>query len=422
MSYKKMKIEVENLLINHENPRFDPVIDQQKALEVMLAKMKSKIKNLASDIADKGLNPTKSLCVFKSNQGKYVVLEGNRRLVAIKLIKKPNIVKHDSNLLKFFKELNRTGQSVPEALNCIVFENKADANHWIKLEHTGENKGVGQVPWNAKQTARYQSQIKQSNRPYIQVIELMEKHNISLKQGQATNIERLVITTYVKKKIGLDFQNKELIFKKNRQVVLSNLRKIAKAINKSGFNVGEIYNANKRKKWIDEILIDEQKPKTIITKRGGKTIKTTQQRTVLIPQYFTISISQNKVNLIYNELRTLNIDKYRNAVAVLFRVFLELSVDHFIKSKPSIKTELESQRHPPSLSKKIKFVSEYMEKKRTLTTNELQPIRMAISNEHNIFSTHTFNSYVHNLEHIPTSADLKVSWDNQEKFIKKLWE
>lgn len=333
MSHKKMKIEIKNLLINPENPRFDPVVDQQKALEVMLVKMKSKIKNLASDIAGKGLNPTKSLCVFKSNQGKYVVLEGNRRLVAIKLIKKPNIVKHDSNLQKFFKELNRTGQNVPEALNCVIFENKADANHWIKLEHTGENKGVGQVPWDAKQTARYQSQIKQFNRPYIKVINLMEKNSISLKQGQATNIERLVNTTYVKEKIGLDFQNKKLIFKRDKKIVLSNLNKIAKAINKSDFNVGEIYTADQRKKWINEILIDEQQPKTIVTKRGEKIIRVTKQRKVLIPQHFTINISQGRVNLIYDELRTLNVDKYRNAVAVLFRVFLELSVDHFIKNK-----------------------------------------------------------------------------------------
>ena len=57
-----------------------------------------------------------------------------------------------------------------------------------------------------------------------------------------------------------------------------------------------------------------------------------------------------------------------------------------------------------------------------LTKNELQPIRVAISNQHNIFSTHTFNSYVHNLEHIPTTVDLKVSWDSNQKFIGKLWE
>ena len=417
MSYKKQSIKIEDLLINLENPRFAPVKDQQEALKVMLEKMKSKIKNLATDIvAEKSLNPTKSLCVFKSKQSKYVVLDGNRRLVAIKLIKKPNIIKFDNDLQKFFKQLNKNHQNVPEDLNCVVFESKADAEHWITLEHTGYNKGVGQVDWDAEQKARYQDQIKQFNRPYIQVIDLMEKNNIPLKQGQATNIERLVKTAYVKEKIGLDFQNKRLVLKKDKKTVLSNLKKVAKVINTSDFNVGEIYTAKQRKKLIDETLIDEEPPKIIVTKREGKIIRTTKQRKALIPKEFTVNISKPRVNLIYEELQTLDVDKYRNAVAVLFRVFLELSVKYFIRSK---NLQIQSALH-----QKIKIVGDYIEKNAILTREELKPVYTATTkeNKHSILSTETLNSYIHNSEHIPTSIDLKVLWDSMQKFIKKLWE
>ncbi len=301
MSYTKMSIKIEALLVSPENPRFNSVTDQQEAFEIMLEKMKQKIKNLACDIANNGLNPTKSLCVFKHKQGKYIVLEGNRRLIAIKLIKNPNIIKHDDNLYTFFQKLKlkRNGYNFPKELNCIVFENKEDANHWIELEHTGDNKGVGQVPWDPEQKARFKSQVSNSNkRPYFQVLDFMKEKNITLRQGHATNIERLVNTSYVKKEVGVDFQNGKLTFVKNKEIVSNNLKKIAKAINKPDFKVKEIYTAKDREKWIDKTLADERQPKTTITKRDGQIIKKTKQRLILIPEDFIINIPQQRINLI----------------------------------------------------------------------------------------------------------------------------
>ena len=147
----------------------------------------------------------------------------------------------------------------------------------------------------------------------------------------------------MKEKIGLSFQDKGLTFTKDKRTVLNNLKKIANEINKPNFNVGKIYNANQRKKWIDQVLIDKRLP-TILTKRNGKIVKKTTPRKTLIPTEFIISISHQKVNLIYDELKKLKVDDYRNAVAVLFRVFLELSVDHFIKNKSSIKMRIRISR------------------------------------------------------------------------------
>ena len=157
MKYKNQSINLSELFVNLENPRFDLVENQQKAFDIMLRKMKSKIKNLAHDIVNYGLNPGKPLLVLKGGQGKYIVLEGNRRLIAIKLILNPNTIKLDDKTKKFFQELKKeaSNKNLPKKLNCVVFSNKEDVSHWIELEHTGENKGVGQVPWDAEQTARF---------------------------------------------------------------------------------------------------------------------------------------------------------------------------------------------------------------------------------------------------------------------------
>lgn len=202
MSYKKQFIQIEDILVNPKNPRFEPVQNQQKAIEVMLENMKHKVKNLARDIADNGLNPTKHIYVLKSSRGKYVVLEGNRRLVAIKLINNPSIVKNDNNLRRYFQQLKDTIKNFPKKFNCIVFDNKEEANHWIELEHTGENKGVGQVPWDSEQKSRFKSNPA---RYFIKVIDFMRLNNITLVPGHATNIERLLGTSGVKEKNRFSF-------------------------------------------------------------------------------------------------------------------------------------------------------------------------------------------------------------------------
>ena len=420
MSYKKRSIKTEDLLINLENFRFDPVANQKEAINIMLETMESKMKKLAKDIATNGLNPELFYVIKKDGKEKYIVLDGNRRLTAIKLINNPNIIPLNKLKLKsFFKDLKKTGQGLPKTIDCAVFQRKEDANYKIQLIHTGENQGAGRVPWDAKQTARFiKSQQKNSPRPYIWVVDFMEKNGLHLSKGKATNFERIIDTSYVKTKIGMTFKNKKWHFNKNEKIVLDNLKKIVEEINKPDFNVGEIYTAKERGKFINKVLNKKKSDRKIITKRDGKIIREQYitNRETLIPENFKINISQDKVNLIYNELKKLKVNAYRNAVAVLFRMFLELSVKNFINNK-SLKT-----KH--ALHQKITIVSNYMKKNKILTEEELKPVQTATlkENRHSVFSTETLNDYVHNLDHIPDSNNLKIAWSNMQKFIQKLWE
>jgi len=53
-----------------------------------------------------------------------------------------------------------------------------------------------------------------------------------------------------------------------------------------------------------------------------------------------VAIKEAKSNNIYHELRRIHLDEYPFAISVLFRVFLELSVDHYIIEK-KLKTSQE---------------------------------------------------------------------------------
>ena len=60
---KHKQIPILEILVNRENPRFDPVQNQDKAIQLMLKEEESSIKKLAKNIATHGLNPTKRLAV-----------------------------------------------------------------------------------------------------------------------------------------------------------------------------------------------------------------------------------------------------------------------------------------------------------------------------------------------------------------------
>jgi hypothetical protein len=88
--HRKADIGLDELLVNPENYRFDPVRNQQEAMLTMLRSQKDKILKLARNIAQRGLHPARRLVVKEVDGGKYVIREGNRRFTALKLMTDPD--------------------------------------------------------------------------------------------------------------------------------------------------------------------------------------------------------------------------------------------------------------------------------------------------------------------------------------------
>ena len=164
--------------------------------------------------------------------------------------------------------------------------------------------------------------------------------------------------------------------------------------------------------------------RTAITKQGqgvGQSKKATNiplstNRKTLIPTSCIIKIKIQRVNKIYRELKSINVDEYENAVSVLFRVFIELSVDSFLESKSLDCTSNDK------LALKVGKVVEYLTNNTNITSQQLSPVNTSLSNKNSYLSMVTFNQYVHNKHAIPSPKELKISWDGLEPFLVKLWE
>ena len=418
---QKKTINISNMLLNPNNPRFEPVKDQNAALEIMLEKKGPEIKKLAHDIINHGINPTKNVLVAKSKNNKFLVLEGNRRITSLILLNKPTKIK-DEKLRKFFQNLKDANPAkTPKNISCVVFKNANDANHWIMLEHTGKNDGAGVDEWDHEQKKRFLPQIP----GHILILDFAVSNKISTNNVKPTNLQRLFSTSYVRDVVGISFDNGELNLNKPKSQVKRNIKKVFTKMSKN-FKVKNIYTLEQRKEWIDNTLDFEnnsqtREDETNSSKNKTKARRKSTDRRSLIPSDCNLAIHAPKINDIFLELRdNLSLQGSKatpNAVAVLFRVFLEVSIDSYLIDKMDKKL---SQNM--TITKKIEMVTKYMTQNSIAKKDQLRAIQqISTTSTKDILHIQRFHEYVHSGIIQPDSASLKVKWNNLQKFFEILW-
>src|SRR3989339_337369 len=102
-------------------------------------------------------------------------------------------------------------------------------------------------------------------------------------------------------------------------------------------------------------------------------------------------------------------------LGVLFRVFLEISIDYFWeKNGYTFKSDIK-------LAGKITTVANHMEKNKIAEKKQLKNIRTVATDKNNLLAIENFHSYVHSYKSQPTSSTLKLKWDNLQEFFEILW-
>lgn len=440
-------IKLTNLLLNIENPRFEMVGNQRDAIQKMIEDQGDKLYQLAQHITENGLDPSTHIIVTPSDKekGRFEVLEGNRRVTALKILTNPSIIDaQNKSLINRVKKLNEQFKKKNiKDVSCIVFDDPNDAYKWIDIKHTGQNNGIGTVEWDTQQQARFDAKVNgKAPAIAIQAIDFLNKSPLfdknlksKLKDIKATNLGRLIGDPEFRDFIGLSQNDGMLQSNFNQSEVVKGLTKVVNDLLNPKFTVNDIYYKEDRKKYIESFKKTEipDKGKSIApwglvssiphtnfssnSKLKKRATPISTDRKNLIPRDFIVKIKDKRVNKIYFELKNLEIKEFENASAVLFRVFLELSMDAFIDKEKLTKVNINSE-----LFKKVNESATYLETKNILTKQQLKPIRTASSNPNSILSVNTFNAYIHNRHFHPTEKDLKTAWDNMQLFLEKILE
>lgn len=456
MNLKNIKLT--SLLVNTENYRFEPQSSQKDAIDKMVEDQNEKLYALATDILKNGLSPVDIIMVSPdSGTNRYVVLEGNRRITTLKLLSNPSLIADEfDNLRRKFQKLMKGNDiSSLKSITCAVFDTPEEADIWIKRKHAGEQGGIGTVTWNAQQKDRFEERVGGKTSTSLQIIALLEQSDIvpveiknQLPSLNTTNLQRLISDKRIRTKLGLELNNGVLVSKTDPREIVKGLLTIVSDILSPNFKVADIYNADRRREYIETKSQDklpdlsrevdepwhlatqsvgtEPKQKTHTPKGSKSAAPGKIMRRSLIPSTFNIEISEEdaKTKKIFEELKSIPINTNPNAASVLFRVFLELSVDRFLECYDLVKgNALSACSSGESLNGKTQKVLNYMYNTLKVIDNTLSKgIRAELSDPNSILSIESLNAYVHNPFFYPKADNLIIGWDNTAKFFSIIWD
>jgi hypothetical protein len=432
MTYKT--IPLSQLNVNQANDRHGELENETAAIAWLFTNHQSQMKNLARDIVQSGgiYEPP----LVYPNGKSYVVFDGNRRTTCLKLLANPKRAP-SVELQKFFAALRDEWQGqVPQKIMCQVETDRDKIDEILFRRHTGSQSGVGQSNWDGRMKATFVNRTgKGSGLNIADEIEerlktagmLPEKRRIP-----RSNLNRLLSAEAFRNRVGFTAARGKFQYNRKEDSVLRALARIADDLAQKRVTLDDVWDVERKSAYLDglesegilptaaDAIDSDGKPTTGTGAKGGK--KPTpakparpERRRMLIPQVdYGIAWAGRlqRHHAIWDELQfKLDLNEHANAIAVLCRVLLELSVDNYLEQ-----AKLQTAKESDALVKKIVACAEDLHVKAKIDKRHLQVIRKA-QNMDAIISVDTLNKYVHSSKLAPAPDHLVSIWDTFAELI-----
>jgi len=174
----RMELSIDDLLLDPDNPRIGSVDSQAEALEAIVRLDANHFRTMMRSIVDHGLDPGDSLYIIKEaeeGQG-YTVVDGNRRLAALKALHEPAVLQGTGLGDTIVKRLAKVAEDFDSAsadlISCVLFATRADADEWILRRHGRGMEGEARIPWGTLEIQRFQK-----DRTVLDVIDFVERNS-----------------------------------------------------------------------------------------------------------------------------------------------------------------------------------------------------------------------------------------------------
>jgi hypothetical protein len=276
------------------------------------------------------------------------------------------------------------------------------------------------------------------------VLDFVEKHG-SLSDrartsnvGVLTNLDRL-LTPHVRQRLGLELQDGRLVALYPADQIAPALTRIVEDLKTQKIAVSDIYRAADAKKYVDglpsrlfpkkskalkaPVLLDDLAIGTgqpAPVKKKSRSKPKPRPRTTVVPESATLNVTPPRINSIYVELSGLNAERYPNGCSVLLRVFIELSVDHYIENR---KLMTDDQMRNAPLVKRLKVVVKDLRARNKISARLATAMDSYADGKMTVVAATvpTFNQYVHNQYVYPKATDLYTTWDELAPLLEKIW-
>lgn len=454
-NWETKKVPIKHLVLWDENSRIPDYFregNEGELLQVLLKKYN--LGTLAYEIIkDFDLPQLEKLVVWKT-RGKYVVLEGNRRVATYKCLIHPNLVK-DQNLREKFEALkNRKLISGKLRLESVVTPNKEQGMRYIERKHYHGNYEINWEQYERdhhikRARGEFKTGLSAKERKSVFRARLGEKVKLlnlpnKIKQeilgrGYATTFYRVVDNVQARKKLKYEKDDYDLfVDNENEKEFLSLLKVIVynlyhkKTLDRAkDLNSRTLNKDSEIQEYLDYISEDDAKEvdrlvkaaneKSFATKKAPKLsviktkrIKERKFNSLIDPEEVSPNIKSEKTKAIFRELQTINKKDCPHATSLLVRVLIEISVKSFLAAHGE-----KFDRFGAVIPKDGKKKSSLKEKMDYIKDNYIEDkdfIKAVVHLNQDLF-TSNLNEIAHNVHFFATETNISDIWVNARNFF-----
>jgi hypothetical protein len=431
MTYRNLPLDF--LVVNRANDRHGELENETAAIAWLFNNFEQHMRNLSKDIVAKGQLFEPPL-VFQDGK-KFIVFDGNRRITCLKLLDKPQRAP-TIELQEFF--VDQRAKWKGDFLHTIECQTELDRDRIDDIlfrRHTGTQGGVGQTTWDDRMKSNFINRTGMGGG--FNVADEIEKRLseaglLPRKKIPRSTLNRLLSAEAFRNRVGFTLNKGKFELTHDEPMVLRALRRITEDLANKHIVLGDIWDVDGKRSYLDQLETEKMLPtaahslknkghtassaKTALVAQPTPTrVPRPHKRTTLIPNTtFAIAWAGRiqRHRAIWEELQFhLNLNDHPNAISVLFRVLLELSVENYIE-----RTKLVGGTTNGSLAKRVLRVAEDLYKNGKINQKYLELLRK-FPQADSLLSADTLNRYVHSPNFAPSTDHLTALWDWLAEFI-----
>jgi hypothetical protein len=445
-----LELTIDELLLDEENPRLGAVSSQSEALDALLKLNQSHFRNLMLSIKRNGLDPGDSLYVIEGDDPEdFVVLDGNRRLSALKVLAQPDLLDGTEASSSTKKSLLRAAdgfdRETVEPIRCVKFDDRASAYDWIYRRHTGDMDGEGRIQWGRTEIQRFTG-----DRSVLDVIDFVgrnadytdeewEQTKETIESRKSSNIGRLLDSAAGKKHLGISVSNdgdgKTPLLSANPEWALGVLKRIIEDVRDGVVDSRSHNTASDIEEYFESLPKELQPPKgkrpapkpfrdislksspsggTSTPRPKPKTKAAPRTRSTLAPKKLTFQHPPSeKGKQLLREATAIDPKKLPVSSAAVLRAFIELTVEDYMDNARLQKSGQKNDGKPfeLSLSQKSEAVIQHMTKNKIASNSDLREFRKGVAASNAPASIQSLHAFVHNKYAMPTPEAVRAGWD-----------
>ncbi len=444
---ENIELSINELILDLDNPRIGSTSSQSETLASIVRLNLGHFQNLMASIRDYGLDPGDSLYVVLSKDGQdFIVLEGNRRLSALKVLSNPDILA-GTDLIESTKKLlarEATGfdPTQVEHIRCVRFDDREEANDWIRRRHTGIAGGEGRITWKPLEIQKFSNDFTT-----IDIIDFVgrsadystnewENARSALAGGKSTNLTRLLESAAGQSHLGIKVETessrKTPFLSTDPKWALKVLKRIVDDILKGDVNSRRLNRASDIEKYFADLPAELQPdpdsagvpPKAFkdiglhrsksksSKKPPPKSKSAPRTRRTLAPKKHPFDTTEStRLGMLLKEAGTLDVNKYPLSCAFVLRAVIELAVNNYMVSNSLPRGQKGSQKEF-DLTRKANDVLNHIVSNGNFSSTDLRAFRRNLLDKKSACSIQSLNGFVHGPYDLPSADALRAGWES----------